>query len=79
MAVDVERILMRALDAYLRPPSSERDGRRPPEPADRRRHGGARSLAVGVALGAGAQLAYRRLRRLDVTRVAGAVERRLMN
>ena len=80
MAVDIERVLMRALDAYMQQLPPERGGRQEPAPADRRaRGGGVRTLAVGVALGAGAQLAYRRLRRLDLARVAGAVERRLVN
>ncbi|HMJ04059.1 MAG TPA: hypothetical protein VK506_14050 [Conexibacter sp.] len=75
MAIDLQRIAASAVDSYLRQSPPKRDE----QPAGEHRHrlGGARALAVGVVLGAGARVAYGRLRKLDLARVAGAVERRL--
>lgn len=72
MGLDLGRMAATAADAFL-------DGERPADARDERRHrlGGASALALGAVLGIAARTAYRRARDVDLTRVAGAIERRL--
>jgi hypothetical protein len=76
MAVDFNRIAASALDAFLEDQRSE--GRAPAhEKHGNRRLGGVGAVAMGVGLVVAARAAYRRVRSLDLERVAGAVEEKL--
>lgn len=71
--MDIERLAAAAIESFLREngqPAEDKD-----EP--RNRLGGIGSVAVGVGLAVAARAAYRRARRLDLERVAGAVEQKL--
>jgi len=72
-----ERIVQAAVEAYLggaQPARDERDER------ERSHRGsGVSALALGVAIGVGARVAYRRARAVDLAQVARAVERRMVN
>jgi hypothetical protein len=74
MAVDLNRIASAALESFL-----QEDGEQPARRDEGRNHhlGGVGALAVGVGLAVAARAAYNRARRIDLERVAGAVEDKL--
>lgn len=74
MAVDLNRIATAALESFL-----QEDGERPAPHKESRSHhlGGVGAVAVGVGLAVAARAAYHRARRIDLERVAGAVENKL--
>jgi len=72
-----ERIVQAAVEAYLG--GTERGRDQHPERKDSRRKSGVSALALGVAIGVGARVAYRRVRAIDLAQVARAVERRMVN
>jgi hypothetical protein len=73
MAVDLNRIATAALESFLddeeQPASRAESGNR--------RLGGVGAIALGVGLAIAARAAYSRARRIDLERVAGAVEDKL--
>ena len=73
MAVDLNRIASAALESFL-------DGEGQPErraESGNRRLGSVGAVALGVGLAVAARAAYNRARRVDLERVAGAVENKL--
>lgn len=74
MAVDFNRIATAALESFL-----QEDGERVARQKESRNHhlGGVGAVAVGVGLAVAARAAYHRARRIDLERVAGAVENKL--
>ena len=73
MAVDLNRIATAALESFL-----QEDGEAARQNESRNRHlGGVGAVAVGVGLAVAARVAYNRVRRIDLERVAGAVEDKL--
>jgi hypothetical protein len=76
MSVDAERMIAVALESFLRP-ARRADREAGARPQARHRLGGVGAVALGMALGAGARAAVKRVRKLDLTRAAGAVEERL--
>jgi hypothetical protein len=74
MALDLNRIATAALESFL-----QEDGERPAGREESRGHhfGGAGAVAVGVGLAVAARAAYNRARRIDLEKVAGAVEDKL--
>lgn len=75
MAVDVNRIAKAALESFL----GQEEGKQPARQSESRNHhfGGVGAVAVGVGLAVAARAAYNRVRRIDLERVAGAVEDKL--
>lgn len=74
MAVDLNRIASAALESFL-----QEDGEPPARREQSRSHhlGGVGAVAVGVGLAVAARAAYNRVRRVDLERLAGAVEDKL--
>ena len=73
MAVDLNRIATAAVESFLQ-------GDRHParqEKSRNRRLGGVGAVAVGVGLAVAARAAYNRARRIDLERLAEAVENKL--
>jgi hypothetical protein len=73
MAIDIDRIAVSALDAFL---EGERNEGRPREGRGRRL-GGAGAVVLGAGLAVVARAVYSRARSLDLERVASAVEEKL--
>jgi hypothetical protein len=75
---DPERLVVAAVEAFL-----GGDARAREQEADdghvRRRVGRGGAVALGVAVGLGARVLYRRARDFDLERAARAVERRIVN
>jgi hypothetical protein len=78
MAVDINRIAASALQAFLENESDEGHAHAQ-EKRRGRRFGGVGPVALGVGLAVAARATYHRARRLDLERVAGAVEEKLRN
>jgi hypothetical protein len=76
MAVDFNRIAASALDAFLENQRNEGHASAHEERGNRRL-GGIGAVALGAGLAIAARAAYRRVRSLDLERVAGAVEEKL--
>jgi hypothetical protein len=74
MAVDLNRIATAALESFL-----QEGGEQPARQNESRNHrlGGVGAVAVGVGLAVAGRAAYNRVRRIDLERVAGAVEDKL--
>jgi hypothetical protein len=73
MAVELQRIATAALESFLQ--EDEQPARRE---GSRNHHlGGVGAVAVGVGLAVAARAVYNRARRVDLERVAGAVEDKL--
>jgi hypothetical protein len=74
MAVDLNRIATAALESFL-----GEEGEQQARQNESRNHhfGGVGAVAVGVGLAVAARAAYHRARRIDLERVAGAVEDKL--
>lgn len=74
MALDLNRIATAALESFL-----QEGGEQPARQKESRNHhlGGAGAVAVGVGLAVAARAAYKRVRSIDLERVAGAVEDKL--
>jgi len=74
MAADLNRIATAALESFL-----QEDGEQRARRDESRSHhlGGVGAVAVGVGLAVAARAAYHRVRRIDLDRVAGAVEAKL--
>jgi len=74
MAIDFNRIAAAAVESYFG--EDEHMADRHVE-ARHHRFGGVGALALGVGLGVAARAAYRRVRSIDLERVAGSVENKL--
>jgi hypothetical protein len=72
MAVNLNRIATAAVESFLQ---DEQPARR--EESRNHHLGGVGAVAVGVGLAVAARVAYKRARRIDLARVAGAVEDKL--
>jgi hypothetical protein len=75
MAVDIERFVETAFEAFLR--GGEGDTGRGRGGSGRHRLGTAGAVAVGVGLGLAARTAYHRIGAIDLERAASALEERL--
>ena len=73
MAVDLNRIATAVVKSFLQ--EDEQPARR--EESRNHHLGGVGAVAVGVGLAVAARAAYMRARRIDLERVAGAVEDKL--
>jgi hypothetical protein len=77
MAVDIERVVGAAVDAFLRGDAGESEGHAHDRGSGRKRLRGAGALAAGVGLGLAGRAAYRRVRQIDLESAAEALEQRL--
>lgn len=78
--IDVNRLLASAVDAFLKldqPDAMNGRAERPTEKPHSHGIGPVGSIAVGVALAAGARAVYSRAKSLDLQEVAEKVEERL--
>jgi hypothetical protein len=73
VTVDLNRIAAAALESFLQ--EDEQPARR--EESRNHHLGGVGAVAVGVGLAVAARAAYRRVRRIDLEQVAGAIEDKL--
>lgn len=74
MPVDLNRIATAAFEAFLQEDGEQQAGRKE---SRNHRFGGVGAVAAGVGLAVAARAAYNRARRIDLERVAGAVEDKL--
>lgn len=73
MAVDLNRIATAAVESFLR--ADDQPARR--GESGNHHLGGLGAVAVGAGLAVAARSAYKRARRIDLERVAGAIEDKL--
>lgn len=77
MAVDFNKIVSAAAEAYLGEGRQDSPNGRTGEDAGHHRFGGIGAVALGAGLAVAARAVYARVRRFDLAQVAGKVEGKL--
>jgi hypothetical protein len=75
-AVDLNKLVSSAVEAYLREEQQSTDGRAPEKKGHRRLGRGA-AVATGAGLAVAGRAAYRRIRHLDLEQLGRAAQKKL--